>query len=626
MPDFADFGPALTLRRTRWRGEAPPPDARDRLARRLEALVPTASGSLVLVRHWQARLPPQALVQAVERPHAAWREPVARLRQQMAQAPRPWLQDVGPGADCVAFSDVAEWLACAARDWHSGRWSACWWWQGLPPPADDAVARQWQAHPTQVPAALALLAGRGLALAACRAWPAAGARAVRQAVEAVHGLQHRTAADWLRSAVARAAVRGLQADARDPSATATPEADALVACALALAQAPAALRAEMRAHGAEPDPATESGARTAVAEPWTWAADKPSAAAAPASRGPVNPVVLPLLAQWSPAQPKAGAGHPARPAAAAPPAAEAAASAARAGGSPDAATTSPAAARPAPSPAAAATPARRIDIPRGPHRTPALTPALTPGPAPGEPLATAFGGLFHLLNVAVVLGLYGDFTQPRRPGLALHPWDFLALAGAQLLGRAWRADLLPAWLAQQAGRALGQAPGHDAPPPRPDWQLPAAWLAPWPPTRARWRGAASAGRVALWHPAGFCVFDGPGEPGRLGALLHDLAPAAPLVPGAPPQPLRDWDGWMQRLAPFLRARLARATGVSPRAAVALVLQRPARLWHSPGRLTVAQSLAALPLAVRLAGLDRDLGWLPAAGCALSYRFDEGDGA
>jgi len=37
------------------------------------------------------------------------------------------------------------------------------------------------------------------------------------------------------------------------------------------------------------------------------------------------------------------------------------------------------------------------------------------------------------------------------------------------------------------------------------------------------------------------------------------------------------------------------------------------------------ALAALPIELRLAGLDRDLGWLPAAGCALRYRFDaEGD--
>ena len=39
------------------------------------------------------------------------------------------------------------------------------------------------------------------------------------------------------------------------------------------------------------------------------------------------------------------------------------------------------------------------------------------------------------------------------------------------------------------------------------------------------------------------------------------------------------------------------------------------------RLSVSElSLAALPIAIRLAGLDRDPGWIPAAGHAVAFRF------
>ena len=40
---------------------------------------------------------------------------------------------------------------------------------------------------------------------------------------------------------------------------------------------------------------------------------------------------------------------------------------------------------------------------------------------------TAFGGVFYLVNLGLFLDLYGDFTQPMRPGLSLPIWDFVAL-------------------------------------------------------------------------------------------------------------------------------------------------------------------------------------------------------
>ena len=72
------------------------------------------------------------------------------------------------------------------------------------------------------------------------------------------------------------------------------------------------------------------------------------------------------------------------------------------------------------------------------------------------------------------------------------------------------------------------------------------------------------------------------------------------------------------------ARLALAlddgSGSAGRQRVKAMLALPARLQASAERADLHFSLAGLPLAVRLAGLDRDPGWIPAAGCDLRFHF------
>jgi hypothetical protein len=41
---------------------------------------------------------------------------------------------------------------------------------------------------------------------------------------------------------------------------------------------------------------------------------------------------------------------------------------------------------------------------------------------------------------------------------------------------------------------------------------------------------------------------------------------------------------------------------------------------SPSHVDVVLSLAELPVEIRLAGLDRDPGWIPAAGRYLAFHF------
>uniref|UniRef100_UPI00197C2A06 hypothetical protein n=1 Tax=Piscinibacter defluvii TaxID=1796922 RepID=UPI00197C2A06 len=257
---------------------------------------------------------------------------------------------------------------------------------------------------------------------------------------------------------------------------------------------------------------------------------------------------------------------------------------------------------------APAAPARSQRAPvHPPHaaRTAAAAVPLARTAAPAVALDTRFGGLFFLLNVATALGLYGDFTQPQHRGLPCSPWHWLQRAGRASLGRRFRADPLDAWLHAQSG-------------PAPPLPRPAAWAAD-----ASQRAAfaadtrpchllVDAAGQRLLHPAGFVLA------WQAGAAALD-APPGTLVHrrrrGTTPPDL--WTlTW-----PLVRTRLGAALGLPPRAALALALELPARLRAGAGRVELQFALAGLPLALRFAGLDRDPGWLPAAGSDIRFRFD-----
>jgi hypothetical protein len=254
---------------------------------------------------------------------------------------------------------------------------------------------------------------------------------------------------------------------------------------------------------------------------------------------------------------------------------------------------------------------------------------------------TRLGGVFYLINVALALGLYGDFTQPARLGLALPVWDFLCLVGQRLLGRRQvRTDPLWAVLAALAGRAPGAPPGAGGRPPA-TWRLPPAWLEPLADDRRPWRWSVTNGRLQVHHPAGFCILDRPMRStevtaARVAALLRPYG-RPPLVhrprlarrtPGgartadAPTAALARWLEW---LVPYLRVRLRAALGAERGTDVGrLVCRSPARLVLTPVHLHVHLALDRLPLAIRLAGLDRDPGWVPAAGRSIAFHFDLDD--
>jgi hypothetical protein len=261
--------------------------------------------------------------------------------------------------------------------------------------------------------------------------------------------------------------------------------------------------------------------------------------------------------------------------------------------------------------------------------------APVPSPSPREPLLaeeieTNFGGLFHLVNLALFLNLYGDFTSPAHPGLPLPFWDFVALLGRKLAGRGVEAD--PVWplLARLAGRADDAEPGEGFEPPD-EWRVPPEWLVPFKPD-GDWLWSARAGRLSLRHPAGFLALDVPrGRTRAESTLARELRTLAAnrITPRLRPVG-RDLGAggrtplarWLERLTGYARARLRRALGVENATALSrLLCERRARVFVTAARVDVMMRLGDLPIQIRYAGLDRDPGWVPSAGRHVAFHFD-----
>lgn len=253
----------------------------------------------------------------------------------------------------------------------------------------------------------------------------------------------------------------------------------------------------------------------------------------------------------------------------------------------------------------------------------------TSGAAPLEAqVSTRFGGVFFLVNLGLFLELYGDFSAPLAPGLALPLWDFCALLGERLCGRALRED--PVWplLAQLAGRDEKTEPGAGFEPPA-DWRVPPAWLARLPGAGA-WRWAAARGRLRVVHPSGFVVLDVARDAraivSQLAAELEAYADLRTATPehderAAASRRLTPFARWLACLCAYARVRLCFALGCEARILPSLLFERHARVSVTTTHVDVVMSLSELPVELRLAGLDRDPGWVPAAGRFVAFHFD-----
>ncbi|MCX7792200.1 MAG: hypothetical protein N2378_16315 [Chloroflexaceae bacterium] len=571
--------PAMTIRVLRAAWSEDPLRARLRLghAMQLADLRPPglSPAAILCVRRLSDPLPGTLPVDG-SAPPAAWqaalRDALARLA---AAAARPFVGPAPPTAPAVLFADRAELLACLARDLADGCVAGRWWWRTLLGPAIEVSAEPWRATPHAVPAALALV-GPMVAARCLATLPAREVFPLSAAVAAAYGLP-------APGASATAPFPGPRPWPTGPTAAPAPAPRVRLAGATA---APAPV------HQAMPSPwaaRTTSLLRELAAEPAVQVLDPPrrallalcfllarepttaratamadlaawAAAPAPLAAGP-GPVARPGPPPIRPERPAPRPAHDGRPAA------------------PDGA---------APAPQEAACGDTGAPEAQAPPRTVALAsrPA-SPTREPGAPLAacaTGLGGCFFLINLALALGLYGDFTRPLARGLALSPWDLLALLAPRLLRRDPRACASvaddPLWplLAALAGRDPHAPPGAGF---RPPARVRSSTLVPLP-----FRKRGGRARLARVESSGISV---------------------PLA------------RWANRLAIRAQRRLARALG-DPRL-IGRVLAMPARVYVGPVRVDVVFGLADLPIEARLAGLDRDPGWVPAAGRDIRFHFE-----
>ena len=84
--------------------------------------------------------------------------------------------------------------------------------------------------------------------------------------------------------------------------------------------------------------------------------------------------------------------------------------------------------------------------------------------------------------------------------------------------------------------------------------------------------------------------------------------------------LRDWLGLV---LPHLRLRLALGLGldpVRPEDLPPLLLLHPGRVHVTSTHVDIVMDLASIALPVRISGLDRDPGWVPAFGRVVQFHF------
>ncbi len=551
---------------------------------------------------------------------AAWTRAVrARVEDLARRAARPARDAVGDDAEAVVFADRAELLACLARDWCRGTLGR-WWWRLLVGDGTglDLVLRAWLDRPTDVAAALAQATSTGIASEFVRHLPPTATRALVEAVARSHALTRLAAlteaseaivdvrpptsippgADAVRDATARPAVfsaapwRAWAPEAADP--TLRPDQQLVLGVALTLQRAPVHARSAAFAAAAvdwwtAPGQTIAPGITVSV-RPGEGGATEASPivtgepSAVPGEAAPIQAVAVPAIGDATAAPPRLPNRHREAP----------------------------------PVQAACAAPAMSLVT---------ASPIVADGPAEGVSIATRYAGVFFLLNVALALELYGDFARPAARGPDLSIWDFVALVGQALLpGDALDRDPVCPLLAALAGRQVGARPEAGFDPPE-AWRIPPAWLRAFP-ERGLWRWGATGDRLRVRHPAGFLVVDVPRTPARAAAQVREeltsygarARRAARVVTGAVTADPHDrWLGW---IVPYVRARLARALGVSRRAGAGRTVCRVAgRVVATSARVDVVLALADLPIAVRLGGLDRDPGWIPAADRIVSFRFE-----
>ena len=167
-------------------------------------------------------------------------------------------------------------------------------------------------------------------------------------------------------------------------------------------------------------------------------------------------------------------------------------------------------------------------------------------------IETDLGGLFYLINLALFLEIYSDFTSPgERFHDDLSIWDFVMIVGDD----------------------INQHRNLDDP---------------------IWTGLQDLQDVQ--------------DKNSIHPVNHESPVTKPT--------------WLTDLLPHLKARLILALGIDSEDSLAeIMVHHYARVTITPTHLDVFFSLADHPIEIRLSGLDRNPGWVPAAGRFIAFHYD-----
>jgi hypothetical protein len=638
--------------------------------------------TVLIVRRMSDPLPERLIARRiVGTADASWERAVRdRLAGLFRGAACPGRGPVPADAEAVAFADEGELLASLALDLAEGSMAGRWWWQSLAGSfsrsysSPSPLARLLCDRALSVPAALSRLAHSRRAAQVLLGITMSEARAVLRAVCAAHRFPDPTDAPPLergptgfrmknepeRSAVGAGVGPGIAAPPADEARRAArtpasggshvvapwaawmpPGADGpgiggerlcLLGVAVTLHAAPGAARSQSFgaamyhwrvAQDIEPDRAvaTSSPARSNHVPRAEAPATVAAAAKPPAETDVTTPVRQEVAAR---AALLAGEAMPGAAAGAPPPATP------RPDISPTSEGSEPAPAsftvpekpvlRPVADPLATAsmhdTAAEADDVPvrdREPE-TPSLDeriakstetlevepPSEDPGAVPlGEQftselmledgIETSLGGVLYLINVMLALDLPECFEADWQLASRLGHWGMLEALGRALLSCATEEDCAdPIWaaLAALAGREpsarLGEGLPYRAP-----YDPPSDWPKPPSPT--------ARSRALTRSP-----------------LLGCIAPAL--------------GRWLACAIPAIRYRLETALAsdadeTDARGPIAALLHKRGRLHITLTHVDLVLPLDAVSVAVRLAGLDRDPGWLPTFGRVVLFHFD-----
>ncbi len=549
-------------------------------------------------------------------------------------AARPAAGPVEPSADAVLFEDEAELLTCLTADLVHGVAGRRWYWRQIVPSISAeagaaagaaGLAAAWVSHARWLPASLARLPGPEAGAAVSLLSPPQASRVLR-ALLAAFGVDERPPPRSPTDPPAPEPAGRPPGEAPWrrwlPATSLDPHAEALLGVALSLHHAPALVRRpayaeRLAAWRAAPDDAIGRRAAPRQASPPA----QPNGTPHPAqSTGPPP-------AHTEPGRGRPGSAPTARAMTAPAPAVPAT------GGTPGEEPMA-AQARAPHAPAADGTEASRettaeeptAEPPEASREATAEEPAMEP-PADGdvaalgtsawadEGIATDLASLLYLVNFVVWLDTEEDIFVPTG-------WALVELLGRHLLADQFRdfaGDPLWAVLAELDGRRPGAPPAVELGAADP-LRLPETWLRRWPPPQLRYAAHRNGERLVVRHPeAGFVAADVPCPPGRLDevrAAEAALLGGAEIIAGAPATSAAATPG--QRFGDAVGAFVgwllrSRGIGVSS-------LTAPGRVRVTATHVDVVLSLQDVDLAVRLAGLDRDPGWVPMLGRIVLFHF------